>query len=60
MVLKELYTILLIQYSSHYEKWIHKLQYIRQQFLHSYNTIIIVASNMEPCAGIDKGRVPTL
>lgn len=31
-----------------------------QENLHSYNTIIIIASNMKPCAGIDKGRIPTL
>lgn len=31
-----------------------------QENLHSYNTIIIIASNMKPCAGIDKSRIPTL
>ena len=29
-------------------------------YLHSYNTIVIVACNMKPRAGIDKSGVPTL
>lgn len=29
-------------------------------FLHSYNTIVVVAGDMEPCARVDKRRVPTL
>ena len=28
--------------------------------LHSYDTVIIVAGDMKPCAGVNEGRIPTL
>lgn len=32
----------------------------KDKYLHSYDTIIIVACNMEPCTWIDKSGIPTL